>query len=247
MATNKEIGIDGIYVVHALKGYEHHEKRLIQILKQEYGLDFEFVTEGDTSIWTDELINRYFNPVIKENFAPGVLSCTLNHILSYERIIKNGNKYAIIFENDPFFLGDFPEKIKKIVNEANQLEEGFIVSLENTSLEFPSWRKTKKGKYLYDAKTVRCAGAYMIDQKAAQKMLDDLKQNKCSMVIDWWLDNLISRNIIKLYWAHPPLTEQGSHNGKMSSTISSKAKGKIRRFKWLAQKYYKMYLLRLFK
>jgi glycosyl transferase family 25 len=247
MSTNKQIGIDGIYVVHAINGYELHEKRLIEILKEQYGLDFEFVTEGDTSLWPNELISSYFSIDIQKKLSPGVLSCTLNHILSYERMVKNNDKYAIIFENDPFFIGNFPEKIKRLINEANNLEEGFLISIENTTLEFPPWRETKKGKYLYEANRGRCAGAYIIDQLAARKILNDLKSTKCDTVIDWWLNSLVNRSVVKMYWAHPALTEQGSHNGKMSSTISTKSKGRIRRFKWLAQKYYKMYILRWFK
>jgi glycosyl transferase family 25 len=166
--------------------------------------------------------------------------------LSYEKIVKNKNKFALVFENDPFFLGDFLKKIEQVANEAKTLEPGFIISLENSTFRFPSVRRIKKGKYLYEAPFGRMAGAYMIDQKAAADILQNLKTEKCCQVIDWWHNTLIDHNIIKMYWAHPPLVEQGSHNGRMSSTISSKNKGYIRRLKWDIQKFYKTYISRWF-
>ena len=242
----KEFGIEGIYIVHAKEGYEIHEQRIKETFSQ-LNLDYELVTDGDVSNFNEELLQKYFCGNIESVLSKGVLSCTLNHILSYEKMIKNNNKYALIFENDPFFLGDFLTKIKRVANEANSLEPGFIISLENTTLRFPDFRKVKKGKYLYEASYGRAAGAYLIDLKGAKDILENLKTEKCCQVIDWWHNTLISKKIIKMYWAHPAFVEQGSHNGSMSSTISSKSKSGARRFRWKAQKFYKMYIYRWFK
>lgn len=86
-----------------------------------------------------------------------------------------------------------------------------------------------------------------MDLQAAKNILEDLKTNKCNDVIDWWHNDLIKRNIVKMYWAEPPLTEQGSHNGLLYGTISTKNKNTGRRIAWLAQKYYKTYIRRWFK
>jgi glycosyl transferase family 25 len=242
----KDFGIEGIYIVHAIKGYEIHEQRINEIFGK-LNLEYEFVTEGDISNFNEELLQKYFCKEIESTLSKGVLSCTLNHILSYERIVRDNNKYALVFENDPFFLGDFLKKIKRIAIEANTLEPGFIISLENTTLKFPNFRKVKKGKYLYEATFGRAAGAYLIDLKAAKDILEDLKTEKCCQVVDWWHNTLIDNKIIKMYWAHPAFVEQGSHNGKLSSTISSKNKSTARRWRWKAQKFYKMYIYRWFK
>jgi glycosyl transferase family 25 len=242
----KEFGIEGIYIVHASKGYEIHEQRINEIFGK-LNLEYEFVTEGDISNFNEELLQKYFCKEIESTLSKGVLSCTLNHILSYERIVRNNNKYALVFENDPFFLGDFLKQIKRVAIEANTLEPGFIISLENTTLKFPDFRKVKKGKYLYEATFGRAAGAYLIDLKAAKDILENVKTEKCCQVIDWWHNTLIDKKIIKMYWAHPAFVEQGSHNGKLSSTISSKNKSTGRRLRWSAQKFYKMYIYRWLK
>jgi glycosyl transferase, family 25 len=236
----------GIFVVHALKGYEYHEKRIIELFRKN-DLNFEFVTDGDPIHFTKEIIEKYFVDGIDSILSEGVLSCTLNHILAYEKVVKNNYQYAIIFENDPFFLGNFKKRLGKMFNEISRLEKGFIISLENSTLRFPSYWQTRKNKFLYRAKAGRMAGAYLIDSEGAKKMLNDLKHNKCHIVIDWWHNSLINRGVIKMYWAHPALAEQGSHNGFLNSTISSKPSNLKRRLKWLAQKYYKLFIRRLIK
>ncbi len=241
-----EAGITGVYIVHAKKGYEIHEKRIVDLFAK-MDLPFEFVTDGDVSNFTEELISNRFCSEINEILSKGVLSCTLNHMFCYEKMIANNDKYALVFENDPFFLGDFMQDIIRIAKEADKLEPGFIISLENTTLEFPKGKLVKKDKLLYEAQRGRCAGAYLLDLRAAKIMINDLKANKCFHVIDWWHNNMIDRGVVRMYWAHPALTEQGSHNGRMSSTISSKKKNLIRRVKWILQKKYKTALYKYIK
>jgi glycosyl transferase, family 25 len=237
--------IDATYVVHAKKGYEMHEKHVINLLAA-HNLPFEFMTDGDPSLFTDELIYKYFIKNIKEVLSTGVLSCTLNHILCYEQIVKNGHKYTLILENDPFFLKNFDESFAKIITEASTLPAGQLISIENTTLRFPKFKTIRKDKLLYEAKAGRFAGAYLIDLQAAEDILAHLKTHKCHTVIDWWHNSLIDDDIVKMYWAYPAITEQGSHNGLMSSTISTKNKNLKRQIAWQAQKFYKTYILRYF-
>jgi glycosyl transferase family 25 len=236
---------EGIYIMHALTGYEYHEKRIVELFNKNK-LGFELMTDGDPIHFTKDLLEKYFVSDIGTKLSKGVLSCTLNHILSYEKIVTRKNRYAVVFENDPFFLVDFKEQLEKMAGEIDKLDKGFIISLENSTLKFPSYWQTTAGKYLYPATMGRMAGAYLIDLEGATRIVNDLKQNKCHTVIDWWHNSLLERGVVKMYWAHPPLVEQGSHNGHLSSTISTKPSAKSRRIKWLIQKNYKYYFMRLF-
>lgn len=242
MGKEKEIGIDHIYVVHAPIGYKKHEEHLRIVLKQNYNFDYQFIDKDN-----DELISQYFVSDIRNTMSKGAMMCTLNHIVFYEQIIKNNDKYALILEDDPYFIGNLRHKLEKVIKKANELEGGFIISLENSILEFPSRKVLKKNKLLYESDHGRCAGAYIIDQKAAQNILASLKIKKCDIVIDFWHNELIRNGIVKMYWADPPFVEQGSLNGKLSSVKSTRTQGIIRRIKWLAQKYYKSYIYRYFK
>jgi glycosyl transferase, family 25 len=236
---------EGIYVIHALKGYEFHEKRIKDLFAKN-NLSFQFVTEGDPNYFRKDILEKYFTDDIHEVLTDGVLSCTLNHIIAYEKIVQKKQSYAIVMENDPCFLGDIYQNLLELKDELNVLDKGFIISLENSTLRFPSYWQIKKNKSLYQANRGRMAGAYLIDFEAAQNILNDLKINKCHTVIDWWHNSLFERQIVKSFWVHPPIIEQCSHNGQLNSTISTKPKSIGRQLKWNIQKIYKYYFKRLF-
>ncbi|WP_256010766.1 glycosyltransferase family 25 protein [Desertivirga xinjiangensis] len=246
MSVNSELGIDDVYIVHGITGYEEREQFLNNHLRN-LNFDFQFVTESLDKTQNELWIRQYFISDIRDVLTNGPLFCTLVHILCYEMIVKANKPYAIIFENDVCFLGDFSRDIRNIIKEADSLDEGFIVSLENSTLKFPSLRETKKSRHLYPAKMGRCAAAYLVDQQAVKNMLNRLKVIKCDKVIDWWHNDLINEGVIRMYWAHPPLIEQGSFNGKYTSSIASRSDGRIRSFRWRFQKFYKRYVHRLFK
>lgn len=241
-----ETAIGNIYVVHALKGYDHHA-HWVKNLFTKHHLDFEFMTDGDPSLFTKDLLDKYFVPNILDLWPEGKISVTLNHILCYEAMVKNQNKMALVFEDDPFFLSNFDKYFGKIVEEFSDCHTGAIVSIENSTLRFPSRKIIEKGKYLYEASSGRCAGAYLINIEGARSILRSLEQTKCPTIIDWWHNQLIKRRVVNMFWAHPPVVEQGSHNGKMQAINSIRSKGLRRRVAWTAEKLYKMHILWWFK
>ncbi|MDA3883634.1 MAG: glycosyltransferase family 25 protein [Bacteroidales bacterium] len=241
----QELGIEGVYVIHAKTGYELQEER-IQRLFGKHNIDFEFVTNGDVSVFDTLDIHKYVTESLLTRVRKGTVSCTLNHIFALQRIVDNKNKYALIFENDPFFIGDFHAKITRVMAEAQTLQPGFMISLENTTLKYPSYRTAKRGRYLYPTYGGRCAGAYLIDLLGAQKAVESLQTERCNHVVDWWHNRLVERGVVRMYWAHPVLIEQGSHNGLLCSSISSKEKSFARRMSWNLQKFYKSVFRRLF-
>ncbi|MBI34056.1 MAG: glycosyl transferase family 25 [Flavobacteriales bacterium] len=233
------------YVIHAEKGYEYHGER-VKTLFKEKNIPFEFMTKGSPSNFSNELLSTYFVQDILKKYSKGGISCTLNHFLALESFIESEENFALIFENDPFFIGDFQKKMNRIFPEIEALSSGFIISLENTTLTFPGYKQTNKNQFLYAASKGRMAGAYLIDKTGAEKALEYLKSNKCAFIIDWFHNELIEKNVLKMYWAHPPLIEQGSHNGHLSSTISSKNKSIYRRFAWIIRKFVRKNIGRLF-
>ncbi len=166
--------IKDIYIIHSKKGCEIHEARLKNILEKE-NIKYQFVMDGDVSNFSPDLLNKYFCIGIENKLKTEVVSCTLNHILAYKKMVEDNIPLAIVLENDPFFIGNFADQIEKIYNEIKNIRKGVIISLENTTLEFPSFWQTKKNKYLYAAKISRYAGAYIIDLKAATEFCMKLK------------------------------------------------------------------------
>ncbi|MGL4364603.1 MAG: glycosyltransferase family 25 protein [Bacteroidales bacterium] len=248
MGIEKNIGIDHIYVVHAPKGYEEHERRLKKI-SQSTGFEFQIIVD-DTLLSDASTRSKYFVKDIQELLGRGTVACTFNHIQYYELIIKNNDAIALILEDDVCFEKNFLERLQKIIQEAQTLEKGFIISIENSTLKFPSRKVIKKGKgkFLYPANFGRCAGAYLMDQAAARQIMKDLEKKKCDKPIDWWHRDLIANKVVRMYWAHPTVVEQGSLNGKMSASlgISSYKKSYLRQISWFVQKVYKLYIYRFF-
>jgi glycosyl transferase family 25 len=237
-----KFGISEVFVIHARNGSEQREKRVKELFKQ-HNIPFQFISEEDSVLPIEELSANYFPPNIRETLSKGVVLCTLSHFVCYEKIVKQKNALTLIFEDDPCVLKDFNKRLERVTHEAKNLKEGFIISLERTTLQFPSWWKIRKGQYLYEAQKSRCAGAYLVDLKAANLMLENLKHEKCRKAIDIWHNIILQKGIINMYWSHPPLTEQGSHNGRLHSQIQQSRN----RYQWLVQKIYKMYILRWFR
>lgn len=242
---NESLSGCGVYVVHALKGYEMHEARLHEVLGK-LGIAFELVTEGDVSLFTDELLHAHFTPELIATNKLGVISCTLNHMMAYRRLLASENQYALVLENDPCILRNFEQRLSRTMQEVRLLEPGFIVSLENTSLTAPSVWQTRRNRVIYRAICGRMAGAYLIDRKGAANALADLQQHKCNYAVDWWHYMMCIDNVLRMYWAHPPLFEQGSHNGLLQGPISTRSKSLKRRINFLIQKYFKYSVRRLF-
>jgi diketogulonate reductase-like aldo/keto reductase len=94
--------------------------------------------------------------------------------------------------------------------------ELFAESLEDESMPL-------RAEVFVESKVWPTELGFFPTSEAILASLEDLKTNKCGYVIDWWHNDLIKRNVIKMYWAYPALTEQGSHNGLLNSTISSKS------------------------
>lgn len=59
-------------------------------------------------------------------------------------------------------MGDLVGQLVKCTTETSQLLPEFIISLENSTLKFPSHWKIKKGKHLYKADTGCMAVTYPI-------------------------------------------------------------------------------------
>lgn len=232
------------YVVHAKSGYEYHGERVVKLFKEQ-NIPFDFVTDGTPESMTEEIKRKYFREEFAQITRPGSLSCTLNHIYAMERFLESGEQYGLFFEDDPCFLGNFQKGMERLFPHIEKLDSNFIISLENTSLTFPSYWQTKNGKLLYQAKRGRMAGAYLMDRSGVEKTMEFVYSEKCGHLPDWLHNELIEKGILTMYWAQPPIIEQGSHNGILSSSISSKAKSNKRILRWKTRRFIKTVLGRL--
>ena len=230
------IKIDKIFVVHVMG----NEERLRHIKKQLSGIetDIEFILKGNISDLNDEIMEKYFSGSFRKISAEA--SCAYKHILIYEKMISQNISRALILEDDIILYRDFISVFNNTIDEIDRNEmNDSIVSYENSTFEVIAAHKLIKGKYLYKKNRTRCTAAYLLDLNAAKKIISFTNKNKIHKPIDWHLNTILNHDIISIYWCHPPVAEQASHNGCMDSVIDRKKKGIIRRTGWYLKKIWK--------
>lgn len=221
-----------VFVIH-VRGAIEREENIRHELKK-HNLSFEFILDGNKEDITTGILNQYFSGQMHEKSAR--TSCAIKHIFAYQKIIDKKIPYALIFEDDIELKKNFRDVIQKIQKEyqARNLSN-FIISLENSGHNYVKKQELVKGQILYKKKHGRCAGAYIIDNLCAQNMLDIIKNDKCSLPIDWFHNAISEENKINIYWSFPHIAVQGSHNGKIASLIDNKPKGWFRSFLYYCQ------------
>jgi len=238
------------YILH-VKGSDDRYKHMLSQIKG-LSIPFKFVLEGDQEDLTREIISKNF----KDGMAcvSGASSCTYKHFLSLRDMIKNKIPYGLIFENDVFLGKNFEKSVFKALAEIKGREiRNFYLSLEDSFLKFVKGSARKKGQTVYKVEkgeygghngyNTRAAGAYIVDLEAAKNIIKEVDSNKCGLVSDWFFTHCVSKGIISLYWLHPTIASQGSHNGKFNSMFPGiKRKSRI---SYSIQKKYKQLLWRL--
>lgn len=209
------------FVLHVKQGYE---KRLEHIEKMLLGkkIDFELILDGDICDLNNDLLDEFFAGSMCRMSAQ--TSCAYKHILCFKKIVSENLEYALILEDDIFLLDNFNDILNKAIVERSGDCCAWYVGFEATCLMYVPRSQRKKGVVTYKSDPLQCTGAYLVNQATARNILAELECAKCELPIDWYLDRLQKRGVFNLYWSYPVVAEQGSHNGKMNSSLSSKYK-----------------------
>lgn len=228
------------YVIH-VKGAVEREKYIKKELAK-HNITFEFILDGNMEDITNEQLERYFDGELKHKTPQ--TSCALKHILVYEKMIKEDIQKALVFEDD-IELSSIFNKIfnTSLLEIQSQHSNKYMISYENSTLQYVKRTERISGQVLYKKDQGRCTGAYLLDIEAAKEMIKYLSQYKCDKPIDWIHYELIKNKAINVYWSHPSIAEQRSHNGKMRSLIGHKKMGFFRRISFFLQKIYKHQIL----
>ncbi|MCL1972392.1 MAG: glycosyltransferase family 25 protein [Endomicrobia bacterium] len=239
------------YIIHIKNAPERKEHMLKQI--KNLSIPFNFVMEGDRDELTPEIISSNFKGDMAE--VCGYTSCTYKHLLVFREMIKNNIPYGLIFENDVFLEKNFETAVFNALKEVKERNiTNFFLSLEDSFLKFVRGSVRKKGRTVYKVEKdeytggfngyiTRACGAFIVDLEAAKSIIKEVDTNKCGMVTDWFYAYLAGEHIIDLYYLHPTIASQGTHNGKMRSLFP----GVNHRPRWsyLIQRAYKRLLWRL--
>lgn len=237
MRTMSELAV---YVVHVRENNAERKAYITQHLES-FGMNAQFMLEGDMIDLDDALLDKYFRGDFKK-VSPEA-SCTTKHFNIAQRIADGDAPYALVLEDDIKLDKHFPQLYNQILDELENRPEifdgNFLISLENNNRFVPKSEEVEN-QMLYPRKHGRLAGAYILGKKAAQAMMKEVLANKCHKVSDHYHNYLSEQGLISIYWSHPTMAEQGSHNGKMASLIDDKKTGWFRQIVWRIQTWIKV-------
>ena len=229
------LDVDRVYVIHVRTGAEDRAAFMEGQLGR-LGIEFEYVLDGDRDQLTPEVMARWFRGPMASPTAD--TSCSFKHLSACERIVRDGHDTALVLEDDVLLPRDFVGQLNRSIAELRRRPDatpgiGYI-SLENTGLE--TFAPPPPGQTLVRADHGRAAGAYWLSRGAAERLLGRADAERLEEPFDHFQNRLARTGDMQLWWRHPAIAEQGSHNGMFNSMLAPERGGPLRRLKWLARK-----------
>ncbi len=223
---NKNINIENkkfiIYIVHYYKLFERKNNLLEQFDINNIG-DYEFLTNYDR----DNIINEDLNIFDLKKVSLGSVAITLTHILAYIKLIQSDDNFCLVFEDDVVFDNNFKKKLDNYIDQLPEdwdmlfigdgcglhIDENTIINNKNSNI----FLKSHYEPIIWgNSGATRCADSYLINRKCAYKILNEIKNldSKIDLNIDLWLNIILRKLDVKVYWAEPTIVTQGTQNGK---------------------------------
>lgn len=161
----------------------HERRRYISHQASSSGIDFEIIDAVNGKEITENMLQ-----ILAKDYSyaitPGEIGCTLSHLIAYKQLLVSGNEFALILEDDvliPENLADTLHSLKK--NMTKDKPCVYLLSKVNhyNSKKLSAVSNTASIHEVYNA---AFSHAYIINRKAAQKLLENLFPVWC--VADQW-------------------------------------------------------------
>ncbi|MFN4123859.1 MAG: glycosyltransferase family 25 protein [Flavobacteriales bacterium] len=236
-----------VFVIHTRANKGGRRDQIIAQL-QKHQIDFQFMLDADIPELSDEVLKKWLSGNMLSQGANATTSCSIKHLLCMEQCMQQSWGGILVFEDDALLDDRFHDVFHKAMNEVKEMAEGkdmaYLISFENSSFQFVPESKVEKGRVLYAAERSRCAAAYYISCEACRNIMDYVQKNGCHVPIDWFFNVMTEKELLQIYWTHPAVVEQGSHNGSMPSLLDDKQYGWFRSVNFAVQKFVKQHILR---
>jgi len=201
------------FVIH----YDKLVGRKINMLKQleENGMDAEFISNRGKDVLTE----TDKHPFSKLNDSE--ISLFLHHYECFKKIIENQADFALILEDDALFNNSFDEILKKYIKHLPGDWDMLFLG-DGCGLHIPNAVLNKcKNCNIFRNDSTRCTDSYLISKKCALKLVNTINNENFSsdLPIDFWLNLIIEKEKLKIYWAEPTIVTQGTQNGCFKSSL----------------------------
>ncbi len=192
---------------------KERKKILLEVLQEENLSEYEFITDYDVDNWNIEEIKKKFPKIFDLNpkgrtLKNSEISLSLKHIEIINQVAEK-YEYALVLEDDVILCDNFQEEFLKTFE---QLPEDWDLGWVGTCCNLYS--KPPEGMRISKTSGSRCTHAYIISNKCAKKILEELKY--CNDGADFYYNYLIEKYKLNNYWFEPPLAIQ---NTEFETTI----------------------------
>jgi GR25 family glycosyltransferase involved in LPS biosynthesis len=232
------MNINKIFVVHYTK-LQQRKQSMESYLKQ-FGVQYEYIDEYDQEVLTKENISSFYYPepqIHEEKIKPlwdasihkfrilntAEISCTIKHLLAVKKVSESCTDYGLILEDDCMPKREtFIKEMKDIIRTIPDNWDGIFFG-EGCGQRFIDDNINKNSLSINNGwcqavhPASNCAEAYLLKPAAAKKVYE--ASIPFQLVSDWELASSFYRLGLNIYWAVPPVFEQGSKNGAFKSTL----------------------------
>lgn len=205
------------FVLHVKHGYEDR-KIHIEKTMSDHNIPFQYILDGDIADLTTKRLDTYFSGA-RHSLSPGT-SCAMKHILTWQEIVDSGVENALVIEDDIFLSKNFNRIFEMSVEQSQSFDRPFYIGYAAACLRLVPRSSRKKNVVIYKANDTQCTGAYFVNRQFAVTVLEYIKQHKCALPIDIFLATLCKEGVFDAYWSYPVIAKQGSHDGRMKSSIT---------------------------
>ena len=164
-----------VYIIN-LKKDKNRKKNILNELKKQNLKNYKFISAVNGNKLKKKEINsliskekNFINP-INTNMSKSEIGCSLSHIKIYKEIVKSDIDYALILEDDAFFLNKFTKNLKKFISINFKYKKQIILLSELR--EFYKIPIDKEKDYeIVDVTNAYFTHSYFINNEAARSLL----------------------------------------------------------------------------
>ena len=216
------------------------EDRAVFIERQlgRLGIDFEYVLDGDRDQLTPEVMARWFRGPMATPTAD--TSCSFKHLTACERIVRAGHDTALVLEDDVVLPSDFVEQLNRSIAELRRRPDatpgiGYLAG-EHGPRDLHATTRRRDARARRSRPRPEPIGFRVVLPGACCNAPTD----RLDEPFDHFQNRLARSGEMQLWWRHPAIAEQGSHNGMFSSMLAPDRAGPLRRLKWRARKAWQL-------
>ncbi|MBH19494.1 MAG: hypothetical protein CL851_03615 [Crocinitomicaceae bacterium] len=196
------------FVIHYKKLTER--KRNLDNYFQLNEFNHEYIDNFDRDKLTKAQINKFSKDKIN-------IAIFLSHIEAYKIIIRENTEYCLVLEDDSIPKKIFTSNIGKYLKKLPSDFDMFFISPGKNNFNIPFFKRKPFSK-VHNKKNIetnwgghgasRNADAYFISKKCASLLVNEFtNSNIIDEPIDWWMNSMIDKFNLKIYWAQPTLVD----------------------------------------